>query len=169
MNNLISLFFRFVVFVGLQVLVFNNIRFIGFINPQIYLIPLLLLPLDMKKWIQYIIAFATGLAIDIFTSVYGIHSLASLMLIFVRPYFVFFINGFKPNDGIFKPLPGSKDFKWLFVYVSGLSFLHQLLVSFLETFNMSQFFYTLWVAIVNTFFTVILILCVEYLFYNKKK
>lgn len=169
MNNVISIFFRFIIFLGLQILLFNNIRFIGFINPQIYLITLLLLPLEMKKWMQYIIAFATGFVIDMFTNVYGIHSLASLLIIFVRPYFVFFINGFKPNDGVFKPLPGIKDFNWILIYTTGMCFLHQVLVSFLETFNMSQFFYTLWVAIVNTFFTVILILCVEYLFYNEKK
>lgn len=169
MNNIVSGFLRFLIFLGLQILIFNNIKFSGYINPQIYLIPLLLLPLEYKKWVQYLIAFATGFVIDMFSNVYGIHSLACLILIFIKPNFVFFINGFKPNDGIFKPLPNVKDFNWLLIYNIGMVFLHQIIVSFIETFNFSAFFYIIWIAIVNTFFTVILILCIEYLFYSEKK
>lgn len=169
MNNIVANLFRFIVFITLQVLIFNNIKFLGFINPQIYLIPLLLLPLEMKKWIQYLIAFSTGFIIDMFSNVYGIHSLSCLIIMFVRPYFVFLINGFRPTDGIFKPVPGVKDFNWLMIYVVGISFLHQLLVTTIETFNMSEILHILWVTIVNTIFTVVLIICVEYLFYTEKK
>ena len=69
MNNIVANFLRFIVFLTLQILVFNNIKFLGFINPQIYLIPLLLLPLEMKKWIQYVIAFTTGFIIDMFSNI----------------------------------------------------------------------------------------------------
>ena len=169
MNNIVANLFRFIVFLGLQILIFNNVKFLGYINPQIYLIPLLLLPMEMQNRIQYIIAFSTGFLIDMFSNIYGIHSLSCLIIMFIRPYFVFLINGFRPTDGLFKPVPGVKDLKWLLIYVIGISFLHQLLVTTLETFNMSEILHILWITIVNTTFTVVLIICVEYLFYSEKK
>ncbi|PKP28492.1 MAG: rod shape-determining protein MreD [Bacteroidetes bacterium HGW-Bacteroidetes-19] len=169
MNNVIPNLFRFFIFVVLQLLVFNNIKFLGYINPQIYIIFLLLLPLELKKWVQYIIAFLTGLLIDMFFQTFGIHALSSLIIIFIRPYLVFFLNGFKPNDGVFKPLPGFKDFKWIAFYVGIMAFVHQFLITLIETFNMSDFFHIIWVTILNTFFTTILIVCIEYLFYSSKK
>lgn len=169
MNNVISNLFRFVIFLSLQVLVFNNIKFLGYINPQVYLIALLLLPLEMKKWIQYIIAFFSGFIIDMFFQTFGIHAVASLMIIFIRPYFVFLLNGFRTSDGIFKPLPGIKDLNWIAIYVGALTFIHQLMVTLIETFNMKDFFHSLWITIINTFFTTIIIICIEYLFYSEKK
>jgi len=169
MNNVISNLFRFVIFLSLQVLVFNNIKFLGYINPQVYIIALLLLPLEMKRWIQYIIAFLTGFVIDMFFQTFGIHAIASLIIIFIRPYFVFLLNGFRTYDGIFKPLPGIKDLKWIAMYVGVLAFLHQLIVTMIETFDMKEFFHSLWIALINTFFTTIIIICIKYLFYSEKK
>lgn len=169
MNNVMSNLIRFVIFLTLQVLVFNNIKFLGYINPQVYILALLLLPLDMKKWIQYIIAFLTGFIIDMFFQTFGIHAIASLLIIFIRPHFVFLLNGFKTTDGIFKPLPGIKDLKWIALYVGTLAFIHQLTVTMIETFNMKEFFYIIWITLVNTFFTTIIIICIEYLFYSEKK
>ena len=169
MNNVIPNLFRFFIFLSLQLLIFNNIKFLGYINPQVYIIFLLLLPLEIKKWVQYLIAFFTGLLIDMFFQTFGIHAIASLLIIFIRPHFVFLLNGFKTTDGIFKPLPGIKDLKWIALYVGTLAFIHQLTVTMIETFNMKEFFYIIWITLVNTFFTTIIIICIEYLFYSEKK
>jgi hypothetical protein len=169
MNNVVANILRFIVFLALQIFIFNNIKFLGFINPQVYLIPLLLLPLEMKKWIQYLIAFTTGFIIDMFFNVYGIHALAALIIVFLRPYWVFLINGFRPVEGVFKPIPGEKDFNWLLIFVFGITFLHQLIVSLFETFKMSEFIHILWITIVNSIFTTIVILSIFYLFYSEKK
>ena len=145
------------------------IKFLGYINPQVYIIFLLLLPLEIKKWVQYLIAFFTGLLIDMFFQTHGIHALSSLIIIFIRPYIVLLLNGFKPIDGIFKPLPGFKDFRWIAFYVGSMAFVHQFLVTLIETFDMSEFFHIIWVTLINTFFTTILIVCIEYLFYSEKR
>lgn len=169
MNNVISNLFRFFIFLSLQLLIFNNIKFLGYINPQVYIIFLLLLPIEMKKWIQYVIAFLTGFLVDMFFQTHGIHALSCLIIIFLRPYLVLLLNGFRPIDGVFKPIPGAKDFKWIVLYVAGMAFVHQLLVTMIETFNMKEFFHIMWVTLLNTFFTTVLIVCIEYLFYTDKK
>jgi len=169
MNSIVAQVFRFIIFLGLQIFIFNNIRFLNSINPQIYLIPLLLLPLEMKKWIQYIVAFLTGFLIDIFFNVYGVHALAALLLVFIKPYWMFLINGFRPVEGTFKPVPGEKDLNWLLLFVFGITFFHQLIVSIFETFNMSEFFHIIWITLLNAIFTTIVIISILYLFYSEKK
>ena len=56
---------RFAILVPVQILILNYVHLFGFLNPYLYLMALLLLPFNMPKSLQYVIAFATGLIIDI--------------------------------------------------------------------------------------------------------
>lgn len=169
MNSIASNLFRFVIFIALQVFIFNYVHLFGFINPQVYILPLLLLPLEMKKTFQYLIAFFTGFFIDMFFQTYGIHSLACLLLIYFKPIWVSIITGVRSSDEIFKPLPGEKDFKWILAYVGGLVFLHQLTITMLETFNMREILMILWVSLATALVTTILIVSILYIFFYSKK
>lgn len=169
MNRFIVNFGRIVIFLVIQVLICNRIGWFGFLIPQLYILPLLLLPLEISKSLQYLIAFSVGLVVDCFLQTYGIHAMAALILIFIRPYLVLLLNGFKSQDGIFKPIPGIKDFKWLFFYVFFLAFVHQIIITGIETADLHYWFRTIWTSIFNALFTTFFILCCEYLFFNASK
>ena len=168
MNNVFAQIFRFLILITLQVLICNNIHLFGFLNPQLYVLALLLLPIELKKSAQYMIAFFTGLTVDFFLQTFGIHALACLILIAVRPAFVFILSGSRPQDAILKPIPGVKDFKWLVLYTIGLVFIHQLIVTGVETFTWTEWLRISWISIANTLFTTVIILAIEYTFISEK-
>jgi rod shape-determining protein MreD len=76
--------FRFFLFIGLQVLVLNNVFFWGYINPYGYILFLLLLPIGMSKSRVLILAFILGLTVDSFQNSFGIHAFACVLLGYYR-------------------------------------------------------------------------------------
>jgi rod shape-determining protein MreD len=78
----------FVLLILLQVLLFNNIQFSGYINPYIYVMFILLLPVEIPAWLMLLLSFATGVIIDYFSGSPGVHSSATVLAGFVRPLHV---------------------------------------------------------------------------------
>jgi len=168
MNKFTANFFRFVILLLLQVFVFNYVQWFGFLTPFVFLLFLILLPLETPKTAQYIMAFVTGFIVDAFLRTYGIQSFACVLMVFFRPYIILILNGFKSLESGVNPLPGVKDFNWILVYTLLLVFVHQITVTTLETFQWIQWWRIVWTSVVNTLFTTFLILCFEYIFYSKK-
>jgi len=169
MNKFFTNLSRFIILILLQVFVFNYVQWFGFLNPFVYLLFLILLPAEIPKTFQYIIAFATGFIVDAFLRTYGIQSFACVLIIYLRPYIILVLNGLKPLDAGVRPLPGVKPFNWILVYTLLFVFVHQFSVTLLETFQWAQWWRILWTSIVNTLFTSFIILCLEYIFYSDRK
>jgi rod shape-determining protein MreD len=169
MNKFIKNFSRFFILILLQVFVFNYVQWFGFLNPAVYLLFLFLLPLEISKSTQYFIAFATGFIVDAFLRTYGIQAFACTLMVFLRPYFILILNGFKSLETGITPVPGVKDFNWILIYTLLLVFVHQLTVTALEIFQWIQWWRIIWSSAVNTLFTTFIVLCVEYIFYSGKR
>lgn len=91
--------FLFVLMVLLQVFIFNNIQVSGYINPQVYVFFILILPLNIKGWLLLVIAFGMGLIIDAFSDSLAIHALACLFMAFCRPAALrIFAGNIDPED-----------------------------------------------------------------------
>ena len=168
MNRIVIQILRFILLLGIQILICNHIHLFRFINPYIYILALFLLPLSMPKSWQYIIGFATGFIVDSFTMTYGVHASASLTLIFVRPYLINLLN--KNNISLENEafIPGVKDLRWLFLYAFILTLIHHLWITFFEIFSLQNFAYNLLTTFINALFTTIVILAIEYIFMSKK-
>jgi len=65
-NSVIRYTVIFILLVLLQILLFNNIQFSGYVNPYVYIMFILLLPVEIPSWLLLILAFFTGMTIDIF-------------------------------------------------------------------------------------------------------
>ena len=74
----------FIVLVLAQVLALNNIQFLGFINPYIYILFVLSLPVKLPRWITLLLAFGLGLTIDAFSNTMGMHAFASVLVAYFR-------------------------------------------------------------------------------------
>jgi hypothetical protein len=68
----------------LQVFILDHINFLDVINPMIYLLFVLLLPINLSTPIYLLIAFAYGLLLDGFQDTGGAHAAACLTLAFSR-------------------------------------------------------------------------------------
>ena len=74
----------FILLVLLQVLIFNNILFYGYLNPYIYVAFILWLPLSTGRGNVLLLAFMLGLCIDLFENSGGVHIAASVLLAYFR-------------------------------------------------------------------------------------
>lgn len=167
--NFVTQLFRFVFLVGLQVVLLNHIQWNGYVNPYVYVLFILLLPVEIPNWLLLIVAFVTGLTVDMFGSSGGIHAAASVFMAFARPGVLRLIA---PRDGYeseMKLIPQVMGFKWFITYVGIMVLLHHLLCFYIEVFRFSEFFITFFKAVLNSVITVTLIVVGEYLFGQSKK
>ena len=79
-QNIIS----FILLVLVQVLALNNIQFLGYINPYIYILFILSLPVRLPQWITLLLGFVLGLTIDTFSNTMGTHAFATVLIAFLR-------------------------------------------------------------------------------------
>ena len=77
--------FRFIVLIALQILVFNNIKLFGYLDPFPYVLFIILYPVNSNKSLFLFMSFLLGLTLDMFGDTGGIHATACLLVAFIRP------------------------------------------------------------------------------------
>jgi rod shape-determining protein MreD len=161
-NSILRFGVIFVLLILLQVLLFNNIQFSGYVNPYVYIMFILLLPFEIPSWLLLLLSFATGLIMDFFSGSPGMHSFATVLAGFVRPYILRVIS---PRDGY---EPGSDPsmltygFKWFLTYGLIIVLVHHTALFYLEVFRFADFFRTMWRVLISSLFSITFILLIEY-------
>lgn len=156
----------FILLVFLQVFILNNIQFSGYINPYIYVMFILVLPFETPGWLLLILAFILGLTVDLFSNTLGMHSTATVVMAFLRPYVLKIIS---PRDGYeSETLPQMRYYgaSWFIRYAAILIFVHHFVLFYIEVFRVSNFFNTFVRVILSSIFTIILVLISQY-FYRR--
>jgi len=159
---------RFFVLVFIQVVILNNLQFSGFVNPFIYILFILLLPFETPSWLLLIIGFVTGLTIDVFSGTIAIHTIATTLAAYARP---FVLTLFAPRDGYesrTSPTLKYYDLLWIIRYSVVIVLIHHSCLFLVEVFRFSGFFYTLLRIILSSILTSILIIISQLLFYKNK-
>ncbi|NSW94676.1 MAG: rod shape-determining protein MreD [Bacteroidales bacterium] len=168
-NRFLKYGFVFIVLILLQVLLFNNIEFSGYVNPYVYVMFILILPLEIPAWVFLIISFLTGLTVDIFTGSLGIHTSASLFAGFCRPYVLRLIA---PRDGYESGAEismGNYGLNWFLIYAVIIVLIHHTVLFYFEVFRFKDFFRTLLRVIFSSAFTLAFIMLGEYYRSGKKR
>lgn len=168
MNNSFIQFVKFIALVATQVLVMNKVQFIGFYNPYIYILFIVLLPVRTPQWAMVILGFVLGLTVDVFTGVIGLHASATLLISFFRNRLLKFILGLKEDD--FVNIPGIRElgtFKFV-NYCIVIVFIHHLALFYLEVFTFTNAWDTLLRTFVNTMISMVFIVVAMILFEKKK-
>jgi len=164
---LVSNIARFVILVLIQVLILNNINFLGFINPYLYVLFILLLPLNLTHYKVIFFSFLMGLTIDLFEDSGGINAAASVLIGFLRPSFLRFSFGisYEHQTVKFHQTP----FAQRFTYISLLVVIHHSVLFSLEIFNLSYIILILKKTLFSSIFTILLILIVSGIFQQNKR
>ena len=76
---------RFILLLATQITIFNNIDFLGYINPFPYILFIILFPVNGNKSILVLSSFFIGIIIDLFCNSGGVHAASCLLLAYVRP------------------------------------------------------------------------------------
>ena len=159
--------FRFVVVILFQVLVMDNVMINGYMIPYIYILFILLLPFETPRWVQLLSAFALGLSIDLFSGTLGMHTAASVLAAFARPYL---LNLLAPRDGYDPetyPRVHYYGFLWFLKYAALIVVIHHLALFYLEVFQLKHFFSTLLRVILSSILTTSTIVLSQYFVFRK--
>ncbi|MBR1798578.1 MAG: hypothetical protein IJ761_01575 [Bacteroidales bacterium] len=78
---------RFLILMCMQLLVLNNIYMGSYVMPELYLLFILMLPTSIKRIPLLLVAFFTGLCIDVANNALGFHALACTVVAFARFWF----------------------------------------------------------------------------------
>lgn len=167
-NIILKNIFRFFILVLLQVFILNNIQFSGYINPYLYVLFILMLPFNIHRWALIILGFTLGFSIDIFSNTAGLHSAATVLIAFIRPFIIKLGNkGQEYEATSFTPSVRITGFRWFFIYSLILVSIHHIFLFFLEEFNFHDFFTTFFRAIASIIATILLLILTQYLFPNR--
>ncbi len=160
---------RFIILTLLQIIVLNNIGLYNMVNPYIYVLFVLLLPIEIPIYLLLILSFLSGLSIDIFSNTGGIHAASTTLMAFCRPLVLTLIT---PRGGYeYQTVPNMRNmgFRWFILYSGFLVILHHLCLFTIEIFRFSEFGTTLLRAIASSIFTLVLIIISQYLVSSSKR
>ncbi|MDT0556252.1 rod shape-determining protein MreD [Patiriisocius hiemis] len=161
-NFVVTNTFRFIVFVVLQVLILNHINFLGYINPYIYIIFILLFPFAGNKSLLLFLSFLLGLTIDMFCDSGGIHAAASVTIAFLRPLALRFSFGvsYEHNNIKLYKTPLNERLR----YITLLVLIHHFILFSLEIFSIQNIILILKSTLFSSIFSILLITCILMLF-----
>lgn len=160
MQLVFQIIVRFILLVLLQVFVLDNIQFMGYINPMIYVLFVLSLPVKFPKWIALLLAFGMGFIIDIYSNTLGMHTFATVFLAFARNPIMNVIVTF--DEGV-NPIPSFKTFgvSNYVKYVLASVLIHHFTLFLLESFTFAGLGFVLLKIIISSMVTIALILLVQ--------
>ncbi|WP_452225213.1 rod shape-determining protein MreD [Lacinutrix chionoecetis] len=155
MTNIFSIHtIRFIGLIVLQVLVLSHINFMGYINPYIYILFIILYPVKNNRLLFILLSFLLGLFVDMFLDSGGVHAAASVTIAFIRPAALKFSFGAVYEHQTIKF--GSIDFGQRFTYITILTVIHHFILFSLEIFNFSKILFVLKNTLFSSIFTIIL-------------
>jgi hypothetical protein len=130
------LFFRFLYLSLGQILIFNNFLIFGS-NVNIYLIFILIFPLNYNKSLTYVITFFFGFLLDFFSNSLGIITFSLLISILIKPYVVKFIFGYFDVNQVRKTSEyiNKTSFFQKFGYLLIMFLSHQFIINFIDIFS----------------------------------
>jgi hypothetical protein len=160
-NNSVLNSIRFIVFLSLQVLIFNNINLFGYLNPYPYILFIILYPVNSNKSVLLLGSFFLGLSLDMFCNSGGIHTTASIALAYLRPSLFKFSFGLSYEYQTVKIADKMSPERITLLLLAIL--VHHFILFYLEYFRLGLIFTILTRTLSSTLFTFTICILIVYL------
>lgn len=158
---------RFVLLLSAQILIFNNINFLGYLNPFPYILFIILYPVNGSRTNLLLASFFLGLTMDMFCNSGGVHAASSLILAQLRPSFFKFSFGVSYEYQTIKINGKLTTQRFSFILISVIT--HHLVLFILEIFRLQLALELITRTLLTTLFTLIISIIIIYLFKPSKK
>lgn len=162
-----GIYFIFVIL--LQGLVMNQLQFSELVYPMIYIITILMLPFNVSLLLSILISLVLGVCVDAVSDTFGLHTSASLVIGYSRPYLLKII---RPRDGYDSSLtPTIHDMgkTWFLIYVSIALIIHHLWFFIFEILKFNMIGFLLLKTVLSFVLSLFVILLLQYLLYKPTK
>lgn len=169
MQQIIEYIVGFFVLILAQVFIFDNVNIWGYVNPYIYIMFLIMLPMQIRHSTLLILGFVSGMTIDLLTGSAGLSAMVATFVAFVRPSIlritagrdVINVGGI-PSSTIF----GNMQFV---MYILLMMLCYNIPYFLIEVMNPSEILHTSIRIICSTIFTVVIIYAAHFLITGKRK
>lgn len=157
---------RFFILILVQIFFLDNIQFIGYISPMIYILFIFSLPARLNKNYVLILAFIIGLTTDMFNNTMGIHAFSSVLIGFLRAAV---IRAFVSLDEGENPTPSFRTFgvNNYVKYIITLVFIHHTSLFLLESFSFVGLSSLILKILISSLISILLIFGVQSLKFKK--
>jgi len=165
-NEITNNTLRFIALILLQVLLLNNIQFSGYINPFLYVMFIMMLPIETPVWLVIILGFVCGITMDFFSDSAGLHAAATTAMAYTRSHI---LKLFAPRDGYeigMKPTLYSLGSTWFAYYSVLLVLIHHSILFTLEIFRFNEIGFIIGKTIVSSFFSLLVIFVSQLIIYR---
>jgi len=166
-NEVFTNSIRFIALVLIQVLILSEINFLGYIDPYLYLIYIILFPITGNRILLILSAFFLGLTIDMFENSGGVHAASSVFIAWIRPIVLKFSFGVSYQLNSLKV--NSAPLKQQILYVSIMILFHHLLLFSLEVFSTNHILLILKFTLLSSILSIVLIMATLFLLGRKKE
>ncbi len=166
MNKPFNSLFLFIALLLLQVFVLNNVLFLGFINPYLYIAFVFSFPLRENRIPFLFYCFLLGLGVDFFSDTGGIHAFSIVLIAYLRLFFIKLYFRKVTTDYPFFKL-NLEPFGKVFNYVVTLTIIHHLIYFSFANFSFQNFPNVLLNTLYSSIFTLILYFLGTYIFMKK--
>lgn len=153
--------FRFILLLAVQIIIFNNMNFLGYISPYPYLLFIILYPVNSNKSGLLLASFFLGLTMDLFSNSGGFHTTACIILAYYRPYLFKFAFGLSYEYQTIKLNDVLTPERFSFILLSVI--IHHLTLFTLEAFKFTLILDILLRTVLSSVFTLILCIIIIYL------
>ncbi len=158
---------RFILLLAVQVVIFNNFNFLGYINPFPYILFIILYPVNGNKYALLLSSFFLGITMDLFCNSGGVHAAACLLLAFVRPSIFKFSFGLSYEYQTVRLNDTLTPERFSFILLAVI--IHHLTLFVLEVFTFEYLWDIVLRTIISTIFTIIICILIIYLIKPSKR
>lgn len=161
---------RFFALLLAQVLVLNNVLFLGYINPYIYILFIMLLPFDSPRWLLLVLAFMLGICVDAFQNSMGLHAFSCVLIAYYRtPILHFLLPQLKSKKQSNLEFSLQEfGLQRALIYTSSMVLIHHFALFSLEAFR-PEVLSILIRTISSAFLSILLLIIIQYLLFKDAK
>ena len=160
---------RWILLMLLQVLIFNNVYLGGYINPCLYLLFVAMLPTSMGCIPMMLVAFVTGLCVDVSTNMLGFHTAACTAVGFLRKIWLDNMIVRDNEGGVETPSFYSVSYQQFAVYLFFLLLIFNLIYYTLVSFSFGEIFQIILKALLSSLVTFLLAVVYQVLLIRKSE
>ncbi len=158
----------FFVYLFFQVIILKNAVLFHTAFCFLYVAFLLTLPVETSKIVLMLAGFALGFLIDIFYDTLGLHAMASVLIMYLRNYWLTALTPQGGYDSSSVPSLAAYGTQWFIIYTLPLLIVHHTALFYTEAGGFGYFWHTLTKVLASSGFTLVAVLLVEYIFPGRR-
>ncbi|TDQ13777.1 rod shape-determining protein MreD [Algoriphagus boseongensis] len=168
-RNLILFTLRLILLVLVQIFFLKNLALFGQAFAFLYLLGLLILPLNLRTIPLLLIAFGMGLVIDVFYETIGMHTAAATFMAFARPIWLKAVSPTGGYDDMQYPTLSEMGTGWFLSYAFPLVFAFSIVFFSIDHWGFGSFFSVLNKSFFSSTLTCLLAILVQLLFFKRRR